>query len=73
MGKVLFVVGLLVFVVVASVAFWAFVYNRWFWYQPPAPKKLEACVDGGLEYRWYVPTHGYECSDNWTFPGFHGV
>lgn len=56
-----------------SVAFWAHIYHRWFWYQPPGPKKLEACSEGGLEYRWSIGQHRYVCHDNWLFPGVHGV
>lgn len=77
--KVLRLVGTLLLAVLVSVAlsvaFWAFVYNRSFWYQPPGPKKLEACVSegGGLEYRWSILEHRYRCHDNWLFPGVHGV
>jgi hypothetical protein len=65
--------GTLVVAVVISVAIWASLYSRWLWYVPPDPHKLEVCVADGFDYRWYVPSQGYVCHDNWTFPGFHGV
>ena len=73
MGKVLFVVGTLLTAVLVAMMMLAYVYNRWFWYEPPSPRKLEACLEEGLEYRWYVPNHRYVCADNRTFPGFHGL
>jgi hypothetical protein len=70
---VVFVIATLLVGVVVSVALWASVYNRWFWYRPPDQVELQRCVDDGFGYRWYVLEQRYVCHDNWTFPGFHGI
>ena len=42
---------------------------------PPNPKERRACEGplGEGYYRWDITTHGWNCSDNWIFPGIHGV